>query len=48
MLRKVHALLLACVYITFILKKVDYSIQSVVKKKWTTSNFSEMKRDVEM
>lgn len=47
MLRKVHALLRAYINITFILKKVDDSLQSVVKQ-WTTSNLSEMKRDVEM
>lgn len=47
MLKKVHALLRAYIYITFILKKVDDSLQSVVKQ-WTTSNLSEMKRDVEM
>lgn len=45
--KEAHVLLLACIDITFILKKVDDSIQSVVKK-WTTTNLSEMKRDVEM
>lgn len=45
--KEARVLLLACIDITFILKKADDSIHSVVKK-WTTTNLSEMKRDVEM
>lgn len=47
MFEEARVLLLACIDITFILKKADDSIHSVVKK-WTTTNLSEMKRDVEM
>lgn len=44
--KEAHVLLLAYIDITFFLKKVYDSIQSLVKK-WTTT-LSEMKRDVEM